>query len=56
MQAVKQTVFTPQTEEGITKCEWVPVQNIATYMENTHASIIDVVNEAVKMLHETKNT
>ena len=56
MQAAKQTVFTPQTEEGITKCEWVPVKNIATYMENTHASIIDVVNEAVKMLHETKNT
>ena len=56
MNSKKQNVFTPQTEEGITKCEWVPVENITTYMENTHASIIDVVNEGVKLLHETKNT
>ena len=56
MKSDKQSVFTPQTEEGITKCEWVHVKNIATYMENTHASIIDVVNEALKHLHETKNT
>ena len=56
MQSPKQSVFTPQTEEGITKCQWVPVNDIATYMENTHASIMDVVQEAVKILHETKNT
>ena len=51
----KQTVFTPQVAEGITECEWVAIENLASYMDNTHASILDVVNKAVKHLHETKN-
>lgn len=55
MKSFKQNVFTPQIEEGIMKCEWVPVENIATYVENTHASIIDVVNKGVKHLQGTKN-
>jgi ADP-ribose pyrophosphatase YjhB (NUDIX family) len=55
MKSSKQIVFTPQTEEGITKCEWVEIDNLASYMENTHRSIIDVVNAGIKYLHETKN-
>jgi 8-oxo-dGTP pyrophosphatase MutT (NUDIX family) len=55
MKAEKQTNLLPQFEEGIEKCEWVSVEQLASYMENTHASILDVVNTGVKTLHETKN-
>lgn len=55
MKAQKQGRFIPQIEEGIEKIEWVPMDRLASYMENTHASILDVVNAGVKALHETKN-
>lgn len=55
MKAKKQTNLLPQSEEDIDKCEWVPVDQLAPYMENTHASILDVVNAGVKILHEAKN-
>lgn len=55
MNAKRQTNLSPQLEEDIDKCEWVPIDQLSTYMENTHASILDVVNEGVKILHETKN-
>jgi hypothetical protein len=35
----------PQTEEDIEKCEWVPVDKLANYMSNMHASIIDVIQK-----------
>jgi len=55
MKVQKQTNLIPQVEEDIEKCEWVPIDQIAPYMENTHASILDVVKAGVKLLHETKN-
>lgn len=55
MKAEKQTDLIPQLEEDIEKCEWVPIHQLAPYMENTHGSILDVVNAGVKALHETKN-
>jgi 8-oxo-dGTP pyrophosphatase MutT (NUDIX family) len=55
MKSKKQTSLIPQIEEGIEKCEWVAVDQLAPYMEDTHASILDVVNAGVKILHETKN-
>jgi ADP-ribose pyrophosphatase YjhB (NUDIX family) len=55
MKAKKQTNLLPQLEEGIDRCKWVAIDQLAPYMENTHASILDVVNAGVKMLHETKN-
>lgn len=54
MKTKKQTNLLPQLEEDIEKCEWVPIDQLASYMENTHASILDVVNAGVKILHETK--
>jgi 8-oxo-dGTP pyrophosphatase MutT (NUDIX family) len=54
MKSERQQVFTPQTEEDIDKCEWVAVDNLAPYMENTHASIIEVVKNGVQLLHEAK--
>jgi len=54
MKSDKQQVLTPQIEEDIHKCEWVSVDKLAPYMENTHASIIDVVKAGVKLLYETR--
>lgn len=56
MRSEKQPDLQPQLEEDIQKCEWVAVEQLATYMENTHASIADVVKAGIKALHETKNT
>lgn len=55
MKGEKQGSFLPQIEEDIEKCEWVSINQLASYMENTHASILDVVNRGVKELHEAKN-
>jgi 8-oxo-dGTP pyrophosphatase MutT (NUDIX family) len=55
MKAKKQNNLSPQLEEDIHRCEWVLIDQLSTYMENTHASILDVVNAGVKILHETKN-
>jgi 8-oxo-dGTP pyrophosphatase MutT (NUDIX family) len=51
----EKSAFIPQAEEDIEKCEWVAVDRLAPYMENTHASILDVVKAGVKQLHEVKN-
>jgi 8-oxo-dGTP pyrophosphatase MutT (NUDIX family) len=55
VKAPKQTNLLPQLEEDIDKCEWVAIDKLASYLENTHASIIDVVNAGVALLHQTKN-
>ena len=36
----------PQTEEDIEKYEWVPLDKLAAYTSNMHASIIDVIHIA----------
>ena len=53
MKSEKQQVFIPQTEEDIEKCEWVSIDKLAPYMENTHASILDVVKAGIGTLQET---
>jgi 8-oxo-dGTP pyrophosphatase MutT (NUDIX family) len=55
MRSTKEQSFIPQTGEDIDKCEWVPIDKLPAYMDNTHASILDVVNAGVKFLHETKS-
>jgi 8-oxo-dGTP pyrophosphatase MutT (NUDIX family) len=47
--------LTPQFEEDIQKCEWVNVEHLDHYLQNTHSSILDVVSAGKKILHETKN-
>lgn len=44
MRTEKEQVFTPQTDEDIEKCEWVALDKLSPYLENTHPSIIDVIN------------
>lgn len=55
MTAEKQANFLPQLDEDIEKCQWVDIENLAPFMENTHASILDVVHAGVKTLHKAKN-
>jgi len=55
MKAEKQNKLIPQLEEDIDKAEWVAIDQITAYMENTHTSIHDVVDAGRKILHETKN-
>ena len=47
--------FTPQVDEEIEKCEWVNINQLAPYTENTHPSIMDVLNAGLERLKETKN-
>lgn len=50
MSAPEQQAFTPQTDEDISECIWVHPENISTYLENTHSSIVDVVKKAQPLL------
>lgn len=38
----------PQTEEDIDQCKWVKFSDLETYLENTHASITDVLQEGLR--------
>ena len=40
------TVTVPQTEEGISRCEWVPASRLPEYLQNTYPSIKKVFEEA----------
>ena len=40
----------PQTDEDIEKCVWVDIENLAPYLENAPASIIDVLKEGIKIM------
>lgn len=55
LKSEKQPFFLPQTEEDIEKCEWVPTDKLAPYMDATYPSIIDVVEAGIQHLHATKN-
>jgi len=55
MKAQQQINLLPQLDEDIEKCEWVPIDQLPPYTENTHGSILDVLNAGIKSLHETKN-
>lgn len=54
MKSALQQTLVPQLEEGIEKCEWVKLDALATYLENTHPSIIDVLQLGIQKLHAAK--
>ena len=45
----------PQTDEDIEKCEWVAADRLAPYLDNTHPSIIDVLQAGMQRLGLQKN-
>jgi 8-oxo-dGTP pyrophosphatase MutT (NUDIX family) len=51
VKSFKQKEFKPQTEEDIEKCEWVPLTTLGPYLDNTHASIRDVIHAGVQLLN-----
>ena len=55
MKSPQQQELKPQTEEDIHECKWVKIDELATYLENTHPSIIDVLQKAVQALNEEKD-
>lgn len=50
MHSADTSVLTPQTEEDIEECKWVPFNEMKNYLSNTHLSIIDVVEKAREKL------
>jgi hypothetical protein len=42
----------PQIDEDIEKCEWVNTNQLAPYIDNAPASVIDVIKEGLKVLKE----
>lgn len=50
MNTPEASVLTPQTEEDIEKCVWVPLTEVQNFTGNMHASIVDVVQEAERLL------
>jgi len=44
MKADEQQNLAPQAEEDIEICEWVNLNALSSYLENTHPSIIDVLH------------
>ncbi len=40
-----QQILTPQTEENITEIKWVAVEDMATYLQNTHVNIAAIIHK-----------
>lgn len=45
MQAKNEVTLSPQTEEDIEKCLWIPVQELKQYEKTAHASIREVLQK-----------
>src|SRR6185437_8317249 len=54
MHTDNKTALVPQTKEGITKAEWVPKTEIAEKMENTYASVRELMGEFEDSLRNRK--
>jgi len=50
MQTEKEEDLTPQVDEDIDLCLWVPLHELDTYMHNTHPSIRDVIKAGLQVL------
>jgi 8-oxo-dGTP pyrophosphatase MutT (NUDIX family) len=48
--AHEKSILKPQLQEDISECKWVSIDDLENYMDNTHASIIDVINAGRKKL------
>ncbi|MDQ3842835.1 MAG: NUDIX domain-containing protein [Bacteroidota bacterium] len=54
MQCTEKQELIPQTDEDIEKCEWVRIENMVPYLNNTHASLIDVIQAGIKKIKENQ--
>lgn len=51
MKSTREQQLIPQTEEDIEQCVWVKLNDMETYLKNTHPSIIDVLKKGMEKLH-----
>jgi len=52
MHSKKEQILIPQVNEDIEKCEWVHIAEVASYMENANASVVDVVTTGLGILND----
>lgn len=50
MQTPAEVELTPQHDEDIESCIWAPLEDLQQYMQNTHPSILDVIEAGRKEL------
>lgn len=53
MKVGQQQDLTPQTEEDIEQCLWVPLDRVGNYYEGAHASIRDVLQTGISVIKES---
>lgn len=46
--------FIPQEDEDIEKCEWVKIENLGPYLDNTYPTIVEVANKGLEVLKASK--
>lgn len=46
MKSGQKSKFYPQSEEGIEKCEWVSIDHLTPYLDNTYSLIAELIGEA----------
>lgn len=51
VKAAKKTPLTPQTEEDVTQCIWVPLHEIETYRDGAFASVAEVLKQGSAILN-----
>ena len=52
VKASEEAPFQPQVEEDIEKCEWVDINALEPYTDNTHQSILEVLEAGISRLGE----
>ncbi|HZH94985.1 MAG TPA: NUDIX domain-containing protein, partial [Flavisolibacter sp.] len=49
MHSTRDQDLVPQTEEDIEKCKWVLLNDVGSYLAETHPSIADVLKKGIQM-------
>ena len=50
VKAAAKTPLTPQTDENVEKCIWVPIEKIQPYIDGSFATVADVLKQGVSIL------
>jgi 8-oxo-dGTP pyrophosphatase MutT (NUDIX family) len=50
----RKDTISPQYDEDIEQCKWVPFNELSDYFDHAHAAIVDVIKEGLKTLKEPK--
>ncbi|HEV7331083.1 MAG TPA: NUDIX domain-containing protein [Flavisolibacter sp.] len=53
VKAAEKTPLTPQTDENVSECRWVPMEEIHPYIDGAFASVADVLKTGIGILQAT---